>query len=96
MVVSRRHHKSADIARNFGIRRRAAYVSGMIQLPPAFAVSCTGGRWFAVAPSNWSLAAGQTFERQELRAVDSGSLVTGDVSSTTVRRDDDRYPHHQA
>ena len=52
----------------------------MIQLPPAFAVSCTEGRWFAVAPSNWSsLAAGRTFHWQ-LRAVETGSLVTGDVS----------------
>jgi len=43
----------------------------MIELPPTFAVQCVDGqRWLVVAPDHHSLAAGRTFERRELRAVD--------------------------
>ena len=38
----------------------------MIELPGTFAVQCVDGqRWLVVAPDDWSLAAGRTFERRE-------------------------------
>jgi hypothetical protein len=44
----------------------------MKPLPSVFAVCCVRDRWLAVAPSEWP--GGRTFERKELRAVDSGAL----------------------
>ena len=59
-----------------------AYVTGTMtrSLPDQFAVQChDDGRCFAVAVDAWSLAAGRTFERRELRAVDSSAWLAGDV-----------------
>ena len=44
----------------------------MKPLPSVFAVCCVRDRWLAVAPSE--RRGGRTFERKELRAVDSGAL----------------------
>jgi hypothetical protein len=59
---------------------------GMKPLPSVFALCCfEGDRWLAVSPSDWSLAAGRTFERRQLRTVDSGELYVDQVSATLPR-----------
>jgi hypothetical protein len=52
----------------------------MKPLPDVFSACCfEGDRWFVVSASEWSLAAGRTFDRRELRAIDSGKLgITSD------------------
>jgi hypothetical protein len=65
---------------------------GMIELPPTFAVHCVKGRWLVVAPAEHEFRA-RTYERMEVRAVDSGKL---DISRPAANDNDDRHPHHQA
>ena len=57
----------------------------MIKLPPTFAVCCfEGDRWLVVVPSDWSLAAGRTFERVEVRAGDCGAIgISSDKDAQT-------------
>jgi hypothetical protein len=51
----------------------------MKPLPALFAVQRVGDRWLLVSASEWSLAVGRTFDRRELRAIDSGKLgITSD------------------
>jgi hypothetical protein len=52
----------------------------MKPLPDTFALQSTGDRWLVIAPAEHEFRA-RTYDRWELRAVDSGSLVTGGVSS---------------
>jgi hypothetical protein len=42
----------------------------MKSLPALFAVQHLGDRWLAVSASEWSLAAGRTFERREMAEKD--------------------------
>jgi hypothetical protein len=67
------------------IMHGSAYVPGMKPLPSVFAVCCVRDRWLAVAPSEWP--GGRTFERKQLRAVDSGALgVSSDNDAPIVLR----------
>jgi hypothetical protein len=47
----------------------------MKPLPDVFAACWLGNRWLVQAPSGSSLAAGRTFDRVEVRAVDCEALV---------------------
>ena len=51
------------------IARRPSYVERM-KLPGMYAVQRVGDRWLVVSVNEWSLAAGRTFERREMRAAD--------------------------
>jgi len=41
-----------------------------MKLPDMYAVQRVGDRWLVVSVNEWSLAAGRTFERREMRAAD--------------------------
>jgi hypothetical protein len=57
----------------------------MKPLPPEFTMCCPEVRWLVVAPSVHSL--GRTFDRQEMCAVDSGTLsVTSDDAPLVPQR----------
>ena len=63
----------------------SAYVTGMIQLPAVYAVHFVRDRWLAIAPDQHAMH-GQTFVRQELRAVDLSPAPRRPVSIATPRR----------
>ena len=60
----------------------SAYVTGMIQLPAVYAVHFVRDRWLAIAPDQHAMH-GQTFVRQELRAVDLSPAPRRPVSIAT-------------
>ena len=50
-----------------------------MKLQDMYAVQRVGDRWLVVSVNEWSLAAGRTFDRREMRAIDSGKLgITSD------------------
>ena len=61
--------------------------------PSVYAICCVKDRWFWVAPAEHDFRA-RTYERMEMRAVDSGKL---DNTRPAMNDNDDRsHPHHQA
>ena len=78
-----RHLWRATSDARFASRAGDSYVPAMKPLPAIFAACCPEGRWLVVAPSEWPGV--RTFDRTELRAVDSGGLGASSEDDRLIR-----------